>query len=254
MKPLTFTTVTTRAHSYFISCARRVHSTSLHPIYFRPILILSPLWALIFTGIITHDFPSKILYLSPPIRATCPAHLIILNLMNLMIFWGYKLWGSPLRSFLLSVPPLSPSVLDHWRWSGSAVVNKKQGRGCSGAVAGRGDTRWSRRSRTFFALASGSNAYQCSRPSGRKSRTRWQHLPTSGFISAGFSTNISTRLKLHRCTVLQGCDSVFTGVLEARTASFFTSEKWAKQITSKKNILTCAGEFIPDYTASYPTR
>jgi len=84
-----------------------------HPTFWRSILILSSLLRLgLPSGLFPLGFPNKPLYalLLSPICTTCPAQLILLDLVTLMIFGEeYRSLSSSLCNFLYS--PVISSLL-----------------------------------------------------------------------------------------------------------------------------------------------
>ena len=95
-----FVTAFTTARHLSVSRASWIHSIPLHPTSWRSVLILSFHLRQGFPiGLLPSGFPSKILYtpLLAPIRATCPAHLILLDFIARTIF------GEEYRSFSYSL-------------------------------------------------------------------------------------------------------------------------------------------------------
>ena len=108
-----FITAITSVQHPSLSWASPIQSICLHPTSWRSILILSTHLRLgLPSGLFPSGFPSKTLYtpLSSPIRATCPAHLILLDFITCTILGEeYKSFSSSLCNLLHS--PVTSSFL-----------------------------------------------------------------------------------------------------------------------------------------------
>ena len=113
-----FITALTSVRQLSLSWTNPIQSIYPHPTSWRSILILSTHLRLCLpSGLLPSGFPTKTLYtpLSSPVRATCPAHLILLDFTTRKIFGEeYKSFSSSLCSLLHSSVTsslLGPNIL-----------------------------------------------------------------------------------------------------------------------------------------------
>ena len=108
-----FITAFTSARHLSVSWARSIQSMPPHPTSWRSILIVSSHLRLgLLRGLFPSGFPAKTLYMPflSPIRATCTAYFILLDLITRTIFGEqYRSLSSSLCSFLHS--PVTSSLL-----------------------------------------------------------------------------------------------------------------------------------------------
>ena len=108
-----FMTALTSVRHLSLSWASPIQSVYPHPTSWKSILILSTHLRLgLLSGLLPSGFLSKTLYtpLSSPIRATCPAHLILLDFITRTILGEeYKSFSSSLCNLLH--PPVTSSLL-----------------------------------------------------------------------------------------------------------------------------------------------
>ena len=121
-----FITALTSFRQLSLSWASPIHSIYPHPISWRSILILSTHLCLgLSNGLFPSGFPTKTLYtpLSSPIRATCPAHLILLDFITRTVL------GEEYRSFRSSVTwsilPYLCTLRHKWNDFGEMLLNIK---------------------------------------------------------------------------------------------------------------------------------
>ena len=127
-----FISALTNVRHVSLSWVSPIQSIYPHPTSYSSVLILSTHLRLgLPSGLFPSGFPTKTLYtaLSSPIRATCPAHLILLDFITRTILGElYKSFSSLLCNFLHSpvsnacnLPSLSFSVLCFviYEWGGS---------------------------------------------------------------------------------------------------------------------------------------
>jgi len=107
-----FITAVTSAHHLSLSLASLIQSIPPHPTSWRSILILSSHLCLgPISGLLPSGFPTKTLYtrLLSPVRATCPAHLILDFITRTVLGEEYRSLSSSLCHFFHS--PVTSSLL-----------------------------------------------------------------------------------------------------------------------------------------------
>ena len=136
-------TALTSVRRLSLSWASPIQSIYPHPTSCRSVLILSTHLRLrLSSGLFPSGFPTKTLYtpLSSPIRATCPAHLILLVFITRTILGEeYKsfssslctLLHSPVTSFLLGPNILLNTVFSNTLSSLSSRKNNRDNRYCN---------------------------------------------------------------------------------------------------------------------------
>ena len=103
-----FITALTSVRHLSLSCASPIQSIYPHPTSWRYILILSTHLRLgLPSGLLLSGFPTKTLYtpLSSPIRATCPAQLILLDFVTVQ-YWVRSTNHLAPRYAISSIHPL----------------------------------------------------------------------------------------------------------------------------------------------------
>jgi hypothetical protein len=117
--------VFTRARHLSLSWAKWIQSTSPNPISLRSIFMLSSHRRLGHpSGLLPSGLPTKMLYapLTSPMRATCPAHLILLSLITLTILGEeYKPCSSS-----LSPPTIIANVRHAWLYECAVRAMRKK--------------------------------------------------------------------------------------------------------------------------------
>jgi len=107
-----FITSLTSVRQLSLSWASPIQSIHIHPTSWRSVLILSTDLSLgLPSGLLSSGFPTKILHpLSSPVRATCPAHLILLDFITCTILGEeYKLFSPSLCNVHYS--PVTSSLI-----------------------------------------------------------------------------------------------------------------------------------------------
>ena len=113
-----FITAFTSVRQLFLSWASPIQSIYPHPTSWRSVIILSTHLRLgLLSGLFLSGFPRKTLYtpLFSPIRATCPAHLILLDFITRTLLGEeYKSFSSLLCSLRLKILPPSQKIPQLW--------------------------------------------------------------------------------------------------------------------------------------------